>query len=106
MQNIAGTVMGKIAKPVISQIGNYKVSVNLTNNCALMLLNNDTPGMVGVIGTALGKNNCNIANMTLSRMDSGVALSVFELDNIPTGDVVNELKNLKDVEGVKVVDLS
>ena len=106
VQNIAGTVMGKIAKPIISQIGNYKVWVNLTNNCALMLLNNDTPGMLGIIGTALGKNNCNIANMTLSRMDGGTALSVFELDNIPTGEVVNELKNLNAVEGVKVVDLS
>jgi D-3-phosphoglycerate dehydrogenase len=98
--------MGKIAKPIISQIGNYKVWVNLTNHCALMLLNNDTPGMLGIIGTALGKNNCNIANMTLSRMDGGTALSVFELDSIPTGEVVNELKNLNAVEGVKVVDLS
>ncbi|MBE6413163.1 MAG: phosphoglycerate dehydrogenase [Verrucomicrobiaceae bacterium] len=106
VQNIAGTVMGKIAKPIISQIGNYKVWVNLTNHCALMLLNNDTPGMLGIIGTALGKNNCNIANMTLSRMDGGTALSVFELDSIPTGEVVNELKNLNAVEGVKVVDLS
>lgn len=106
VQNIAGTVMGKIAKPIISQIGNYKVWVNLTNHCALMLLNNDTPGMLGIIGTALGKNNCNIANMTLSRMEGGTALSVFELDSIPTGEVVNELKNLNAVEGVKVVDLS
>ncbi len=106
IQNIAGTVMGKIAKPVVVQIGSYKVSANLTNKCAIMLKNNDTPGMVGVIGTVLGKHSCNIANMTLARMDGGLALSVYELDNVPSADAVAELKGLKNVEAVKVVDLS
>ncbi len=106
VQNLAGTVMGKIAKPVVVQIGAYKVAANLNNKCALMLKNNDTPGMVGIIGTSLGKHNCNIANMSLSRMDGGVALSVYELDNIPTVDVIRELDGLKNVEAVKVVDLS
>ena len=106
VQNLAGTVMGKIAKPVVVQIGAYKVAANLNNKCALMLKNNDTPGMVGIIGTSLGKHNCNIANMSLSRMDGGVALSVYELDNIPTADVIRELDGLKNVEAVKVVDLS
>ena len=106
VQNIAGTVIGKIAKPIIVQIGAYKVSVSLANKCALMLKNNDTPGMVGVIGTLLGKHGCNIANMTLSRMDGGIALSVFELDNIPTSDVEKELAAVNGVEAVKIVDLS
>ena len=44
--------------------------------------------------------------MSLSRMDGGVALSVYELDNIPTADVIRELDGLKNVEAVKVVDLS
>ena len=71
-----------------------------------MLKNNDTPGMVGVIGTLLGKHNCNIANMTLARMDGGLALSVYELDGVPSAEAVAELKGLKNVDAVKVVDLS
>ncbi len=106
VENVAGTVMGKMAKPVIVQIGSYKVAANLTNKCAIMLKNNDTPGMVGVIGTLLGKHNCNIANMTLARMDGGLALSVYELDGVPSAEAVAELKGLKNVDAVKVVDLS
>lgn len=106
IQNVAGTVMGKVAKPMLVQIGAYKVSANLAGKCALMLKNNDTPGMVGIIGTALGKHGCNIANMSLARMDGGNALSIYELDAVPMPEVVKELGGLAKIDAVKVVDLS
>lgn len=67
---------------------------------------NDTPGMVGIIGTALGKHGCNIANMSLARMDGGNALSIYELDAVPMPEVVKELGGLAKIDAVKVVDLS
>ncbi len=104
---IAGTVMGKSAKPHIVRINSHEVDVNPLNRCALLAMNNDKPGMVGVIGTIIGKDGCNIANMTLSRMEgSGCALSVYELDGLLSPEGIAELEKLEDVQKVKIVDFS
>ncbi len=105
--SVAGTVMGKSAKPRIVQIDAHEVEVNPMNNCVLLLQNNDTPGMVGVIGSVIGKHHCNIANMTLSRNESGgTALSVYELDGTPAKAAIDELARVEKVEAVRVVDFS
>ena len=51
----------------------------------LFLMNNkDRPGIVGYIGTLMGKHNVNIANMSLSRdAAGGKALTVLNLDSVP-----------------------
>ncbi len=104
---VAGTIMGKKSRPKIVRIGPNNVEVNAAAKCAILLKNVDKPGMVGVIGTILGENGCNIANMTLSRDDDGGnALSIFELDAIPSAEAVAALKNHKCVQDVKVVDFS
>ncbi len=104
---IAGTVMGKSGKPHIVRINSHEVDVNPLNRCALLVMNNDTPGMVGVIGTVIGRHDCNIANMTLSRMEgSGCALSVYELDAILPPEALSELAGLDNVQTVKLVEFA
>ncbi len=104
-RSVAGTVMGKSARPRIVQIDSHEVEVNPLNKCVLLLQNNDTPGMVGVIGSIMGKYSCNIANMTLSRNETGgSALSVYELDGNPPSDAVKELSKVEKVEAVRVID--
>ena len=107
VHSASGTVTGKSAKPRIVQVGTHQMELNPCGFCVMILKNKDTPGMVGVIGTILGKYGCNIANMSLSREEgTGKALSAFELDGIPSQEALEELKALAQVEAVKVVDFS
>lgn len=101
----AGTVMGKSAKPRIVRVNSHNVELNPLSKCVILLLNDDKPGMVGTIGTIIGKYGCNIANMTLSRAEDGpFALSIYELDTTPSSDAVAELNALDNVNVVRVVD--
>jgi D-3-phosphoglycerate dehydrogenase len=105
IHSAAGTVTGKSARPRIVQISGNQMELNPNCKCAVIIKNQDTPGMVGQIGTVLGEYGCNIANMALAREDgTGKALSVFELDSIPETSAVEEIKSI--VETVKIVDFS
>jgi D-3-phosphoglycerate dehydrogenase len=75
---VSGTVIGK--SPRIVEIDKLFVDINIKGNF-LIVKNDDRPGMVGVIGTALGNASANIANLSLARNSTeGGALTVIELD--------------------------
>ena len=72
----------------------------------LLMENKDRPGIVGWIGTLLGKHKVNIASMTLSRSAPGSkALSVLNLDSAPGDEVLKEMLADKDITSVKVVKI-
>jgi len=103
----SGTLLGKSAMPRIVRVNSHEVEINALNKCVVLLLNKDKPGMVGIMGTVMGKHGCNIANMTLSRLEGkDYALSAYELDNIPPAETIAELEKLEAVEAVRVVDFS
>ena len=107
VHSAAGTVTGKSAKPRIVQVDAHSMEINPCGRCVMVLKNQDTPGMVGIIGTILGNFGCNIANMSLTREEgAGRALSAFELDGIPAGEALADLKALGQIEDVKVVDFA
>jgi predicted amino acid-binding ACT domain protein len=59
----------------------------------LFVENDDRPGIVGVIGTALGTAGVNIANMDLSRTaDRSRALTVIEVDSEPGAALLQQLR--------------
>lgn len=103
--SVAGTVMGKKGRPRIVRVGSNEVEVSASNKAVLMLRNKDVPGMLGKIATIIGKHNCNIANMTLSRAEGeSSALSVYELDAILASDTLKEVGDVDGVEKVCIVD--
>jgi len=72
----------------------------------LLLENKDRPGIVGYLGTLLGRHRVNIANMNLSRdAAGGHALTVLNLDSVPTTEVLDELQKDPDIRNVNVVKL-
>lgn len=72
----------------------------------LLLENRDRPGIVGWVGTILGKHRVNIAHMSLGRSAPGSsALSVLSLDSMPGPEVIRELGQDPDITSVKVVQL-
>ena len=46
----------------------------------LLLMNNDQPGVIGAVGTILGRHGVNIANFALGRADHG-AVGVVNVDD-------------------------
>jgi D-3-phosphoglycerate dehydrogenase len=72
----------------------------------LMLENRDRPGIVGWVGTILGRHQVNIAHMSLGRSAPGSsALSVLSLDSMPGPEVLKELGADPDIISVRVVQL-
>jgi D-3-phosphoglycerate dehydrogenase len=61
----------------------------------LLIENDDRPGVIGNIGTSLGKRNINIATMQFSRDRlGGNAISLLHLDAVISKEVMEELFEL------------
>jgi D-3-phosphoglycerate dehydrogenase len=72
----------------------------------LIVENQDRPGMVGWIGTLLAKKEINIASMSLSRGETGgKALSVLNLDSMPSAELVKEIEAEPGILSVRVAKL-
>lgn len=70
----------------------------------LLVRNKDRPGLVGYLGTLLGRHQVNIASMTLSRDHAGgQALTVLNLDSVPPEEALEELRRDPDITNVRVV---
>jgi D-3-phosphoglycerate dehydrogenase len=100
-----GTFFGSPNNPRIVRL--YSTPVEIPVSGTLLLLNNkDRPGIVGHLGTLLGKHKVNIANMSLTRDSAGgLALTVLNLDSAPPPAVLAELQKDPDISNVKVVKL-
>lgn len=104
-RTIGGTLVGKAQTPRIVLIDGHSVEVS-TNATLLVLKNKDVPGIVGFIGVALGEDNVNIANMSLSRdKGEGFAVSVFELDTAPSEATEKEITEHPAIEKYRVIKL-
>jgi D-3-phosphoglycerate dehydrogenase / 2-oxoglutarate reductase len=72
----------------------------------LLLENRDRPGIVGFIGTLLGKHSVNIASMSLSRDSAGgQALTVLNLDSVPGEALIKEIHAENGIVSAQVVQL-
>ncbi len=100
-----GTFFGSPNNPRIVRL--FSQPVELPVSGTLLFLNNtDKPGIVGHLGTLLGKHKVNIASMSLSRDTvGGLALTVLSLDSVPSQPLLDELQKDSDISNVKVVKL-
>ena len=85
----------------------FSQPVEIVPSGVLFLMNNkDRPGIVGYLGTLMGKYNVNIASMSLSRDAlGGKALTVLNVDSVPPQDLLDELQKDSDISNVRVVRL-
>lgn len=103
-QAISGALFAN-KKPRIVKIDNYYVDAMPEGNMVL-ILNKDVPGIVGQLGTLLGKNNINIAGMTFGRQKpGGEAVSLCNVDSEIPERVLKELKKSKDIYDAKLIKL-
>ncbi|HTL17052.1 MAG TPA: phosphoglycerate dehydrogenase [Patescibacteria group bacterium] len=100
-----GTFFGSPDNPRIVRLFSQPTEI-VPSGVVLLLENKDRPGIVGYLGTLLGRHNVNIASMSLTRDTvGGHALTVLNLDSVPTAEVLDELQKDPDIRNVNVVKL-
>jgi D-3-phosphoglycerate dehydrogenase len=99
----AGTFFGQ--KPRVVVINGRHVEAQ-PEGVLLLLENKDRPGIVGHIGTFLGKHQVNIASMSLGRDQAGgTALTVLNLDSAPDENVMKDLLSDPDIVSARILKL-
>ena len=100
---VAGTIIGQ--SPRIVEIDELYVDTNIKGNF-LIVRNDDRPGIVGLLGTALGTAGINIANLSLARNSAdGNALNVIELDSAPCSDIIKTISKAAGILSVTAVEI-
>ena len=93
--SVGGTFFGAKNEPRIVRVNSRPVEVT-PNGVVLLLENHDVPGIVGKLGTILGRHEVNIASMSLSRTEQGgMALTILNLDSTPGEAVLERQRQLR-----------
>jgi D-3-phosphoglycerate dehydrogenase len=107
--------------PRLLDLDGFDVEAPLEGHLTV-LRNRDVPGVIGQVGTVLGKNEINIANFALGRSEGNVssaaahssastspsraeAMAVVQTDQKVTGNALEELQRIPAVISVKAVQL-
>ncbi|MBI4681003.1 MAG: phosphoglycerate dehydrogenase [Nitrospirae bacterium] len=102
--SVTGILQGK-QYPRIIRVDNFAIEL-VPEGEMLVLSNIDKPGVIGNIGTLLGKNNINIARMQFGReKQGGRAISVVSIDTPVSDEILSEIKKLPNVLSVKQIHL-
>ena len=100
---LAGTIIGKT--PRIVEIDHTFVDTNIKGHF-LIVSNDDRPGIVGAVGSTLGEEGSNIANMSLARnKQDGNALTIIEIDEPLAMEVMDTLRGTPGILSVTGVTL-
>jgi len=101
----AGSIFGAKNLPRIVRLNSQPVEI-VPEGVLFLMNNKDRPGIVGYIGTLMGKHNVNIASMSLSRdIAGGNALTVLNLDSVPPEKLLAEIQKDTDISNVRVAKL-
>lgn len=91
LASLAGTLISKAQIPRVVALNGRAVEFS-PFGYVLILENEDVPGIVGMLGTVLGRDKVNIANLSLSRSStSGRATAVYQLDSAPSEAAMAEI---------------
>jgi D-3-phosphoglycerate dehydrogenase len=105
-ESVSGTTIGRDNRSWLIAVGAYQVEIELGDNM-LVMLNDDRPGMIGRVGTLLGEESINIANMNVSRNARGeAAVMVLTIDTRPGQDALEHLRAEPGIRSVKAVSLN
>jgi len=103
-KTICGTLSGN-KQPRIVKIDEYYVELSPVGEM-VFIQNWDKPGLVGSLGTLLGKLKINIAAMTFGRdRPDGKAINVLNVDSVITPDILEKIRKLENILIAKVIRL-
>jgi D-3-phosphoglycerate dehydrogenase len=102
-RSLAATLVGLRDEARIVAIDQHRVDVPPSEHM-LMVHNDDRPGVIGVVGTILGRAQVNIDNMDVGRGGTkGLAVMVIDTGGAIPDEVVEELRQADGVLSVDVV---
>lgn len=103
--SVAGTLFRHNKDPRIVRINKYHVDA-VPEGFILVLINEDKPGIIGNVGTILGRSNINIAGMTLGRnVFGGCAVTMLNVDSHVPDNVLQEIAKAPNIIDIKMVKL-
>ncbi len=103
-RSISGTIFGK-TNPRIVQIDDFYLEA-VPEGTILVIYNHDRPGVIGSIGTFLGKNNINISRMQLGLVkERAKAVALYNVEGNVTPQIIQDLEKLPNIISVKKVVL-
>jgi D-3-phosphoglycerate dehydrogenase len=101
-----------LGRPRVLRVDGIYCEAPLSGHLVFMM-NQDVPGVIGHVGTVLGKNGINIANFSLGRRDAPLqpgepleALAIVESDGAVPESVLAELKQNPAVKIARAVDFA
>jgi D-3-phosphoglycerate dehydrogenase len=102
--SVAGTLFGRNHLRLVDVDG---IEVDaIPQGHLLIVKNDDTPGVVGHLGTLLGTRSINIARMTVGRRPgSGRAIMLIEVDNELPAALLAEVRAVPGVREARAVRL-
>ena len=104
-RSVAGTCFSD-GKPRFIQIKGINIDAEIGQHM-LYTTNEDVPGIIGLLGMTMGKNNVNIANFTLGRSGVGAdAIAILYLDQPIDPKVVNTLESTGMFSQVKALEFA
>ncbi|HEY5710698.1 MAG TPA: phosphoglycerate dehydrogenase [Allosphingosinicella sp.] len=99
-RSVAGTLFGNAAPRLVDMFG-IAIEAEL-NGEMIYIVNEDAPGFIGRLGTALGEAGVNIGTFHLGRREAGgEAVALVSVDSPVAGELVGRLEALPGVKKVK-----
>ncbi len=100
----AGTLFGNQFLRLV-QVGPYRLDTYM-DGILLLFTHRDVPGLIGYIGTIMGKHAVNIAQMAVGRqLPGGEAIAVLNLDSAPPEEALQEVRAHAQISSLCVVKL-
>jgi len=98
-RTVAGTLIGD--KPRVIDVKGISLESELGEHM-LYITNDDTPGVIGAIGTTAGNRGINIANLHLGRRsDKPSAIALLEIDAVATKEDLEALRAIPSITAVQ-----
>lgn len=103
-RGVGGTLSAN-KQPRIVKIDDYYVEAPPVGEM-IVIQNWDKPGVIGNLGTILGRHNINIAEMTFGReKPGGKAISVLNVDSPVSDEILDKIRKTENILAVKIVKL-
>jgi len=102
---LVGTVFGK-KEPRLVRLNSFRLEA-LPAGPMLLVYNNDVPGVIGALGTTIGKAGVNISRMTVGREEASKQnIILLGTDQLISKELLNQVLSLENIEGAVALELA
>jgi D-3-phosphoglycerate dehydrogenase len=103
--SVSGTLVGKKDRERVVEVNGYDLEM-APSPSMLFFFYEDKPGVIGAVGTLLGRHQINIATMDVGRpIRGGTALMGLVLDSAVPPQILTELAQVSGAEGIRFIQL-